>query len=200
MRVKSSGRIGILLLLATAVGGWRNATDAVSLESRSRLWIAGTSTVRSFECKAGALNAEIDTVGDEPLAAILGGEKAVRSVRFTVPAAELDCGNDKMNDHMLKALKAAEFPEIRFRLSAYELERAEAGLRAALTGELTLGGETRPVTIASQVADGDGGVLRVAGSYELNMTDFGLKPPKLMLGTLRVHDKVTVGFELFLKN
>jgi hypothetical protein len=32
------------------------------------------------------------------------------------------------------------------------------------------------------------------------MTEFGVKPPTLMLGTMKVGDKVKVGFDLYLKN
>jgi hypothetical protein len=42
--------------------------------------------------------------------------------------------------------------------------------------------------------------LRVTGKYELNMKDFGVKPPTLMLGTMRVGEKVTVNFDLLLKS
>jgi hypothetical protein len=32
------------------------------------------------------------------------------------------------------------------------------------------------------------------------MTEFGLKPPTLMLGTMKVDEKLTVGFDVVLKN
>jgi hypothetical protein len=32
------------------------------------------------------------------------------------------------------------------------------------------------------------------------MTEFGLKPPTLMLGTMKVDEKITVGFDVVLKN
>jgi hypothetical protein len=32
------------------------------------------------------------------------------------------------------------------------------------------------------------------------MTEFGLKPPTLMLGTMKVDERVTVGFDVVLKN
>lgn len=31
------------------------------------------------------------------------------------------------------------------------------------------------------------------------MTEFGVKPPRLMLGTLKVHDNVTVFFDVVFK-
>ena len=36
--------------------------------------------------------------------------------------------------------------------------------------------------------------LAVAGRQELLMTDFGIKPPSFMLGTLKTHNRIAVRF------
>jgi hypothetical protein len=46
---------------------------------------------------------------------------------------------------------------------------------------------------ASRLADGS---IRAEGALPLLMTDFGVKPPTAMLGTLRTSNKVTVKFSL----
>jgi polyisoprenoid-binding protein YceI len=130
---------------------------------------------------------------------VLGGTKAIRAVTVTVPAEQMDCGNGTMNEHMRKALKAKDAPTIEFKLTGYDVAKGDAGVQGTLNGTLTLGGQTRPVSIAAQAADAVGGLLRVSGSYTLKMTEFGLKPPSLMMGTMKVDDDVTVNFDLFLK-
>ena len=40
----------------------------------------------------------------------------------------------------------------------------------------------------------------MTGTHEVRMTEFGLKPPKLMLGTMKVDEKIKVGFEIALKD
>ena len=50
------------------------------------------------------------------------------------------------------------------------------------------------------VKPGADGTLVVSGAREVRMTEFGLKPPTLMLGTMKVDEKITVGFEVVLKN
>ena len=37
------------------------------------------------------------------------------------------------------------------------------------------------------------------GSKQLKMTDFGVRPPTLMMGTMKVHDPVKVSFDVLLK-
>jgi polyisoprenoid-binding protein YceI len=175
-------------------------TDSLDLQPESRLWVAGTSTVRSFQCQAGSFDATVASSGTEAVAAVLAGEKAVTNVEVTVAAEKLDCRNATMNEHMRKALKSKEFPTIAFRASAYELARVADSVAVTLTGHLTLGGVEKPVTIKALAKPGPNGTLLVSGTREVRMTEFGLKPPTLMLGTMKVDERVTVGFEIVLKN
>ena len=191
---------GLVLLACAAAGlAWKTADDGLTLGNGSRLWIEGTSTVRGYKCTSTALRATIGA-GSDAVRAVLAGNKAVTSVQFTVPAKTLDCGNGTMNGHMLEALKAKENPDISFRLVSYDLAAADSAATGTLSGVLTIGGTDQTVALPVQVAAGAAGALRVTGKYELNMKDYGVKPPTLMLGTMKVHEKVTVTFDLLLQS
>ena len=111
----------VMLLPALAAAPRRNAT--LDLQPESRLWVAGTSTVRAFQCQAAAFDARIESTGADAVAAVLAGEKAVSTIEVIVPAEKLDCRNGTMNEHMRKALKAKEFPTVVFRAESYDLAR-----------------------------------------------------------------------------
>jgi polyisoprenoid-binding protein YceI len=181
------------MLIATKSAG------ELDLQPESRLWIAGSSTVRSFQCQATSFEAKVVS-NPGATAAILAGEKAVSAVDVNVPAEKLDCRNGTMNEHMRKALKAQEFPTIAFRVASYDLTRVAEGMNLTLAGTLTLGGVEKPITVAALVKGTDDGRLLVTGTHEVRMTEFDLKPPKLMLGTMRVDEKIKVGFEIALKD
>ena len=187
------------LVLAPALVAW-SAYQSLTLQPQSRLWVNGTSTVRAFECKAGVLETDISVENAGAIQAVLAGQKAVNAVQVTVPAAKLDCGNGTMNSHMLKALKANDNPTIEFRVASYDVARGAAGVTGKLTGSLTLGGVTKPITVAAQGQRDESGALRVTGKYELKMTEWGLKPPTLMMGTMKVGEVVTVNYDLLLKD
>ena len=68
-----------------------------------------------------------------------------------------------------------------------------------MTGTLTMGGVEKPITFDADVTAGDAGVLEVGGMVAINMKEFGLKPPSLMLGTMKVREMVNVKFELLLQ-
>jgi polyisoprenoid-binding protein YceI len=105
-----------------------------------------------------------------------------------------------MNEHMRKALKAKEFPTVVFRAASYDLARTTDSVAVTLNGSLTLGGVEKPITVQAVAKAGANGTLVVSGTREVRMTEFGLKPPSLMLGTMKVDEKLTVGFEVVLKN
>jgi len=188
----------VMLLPALAATPQRDPT--LDLQPESRLWVSGTSTVRAFQCQAGAFDAKIESTGADAVAAVLAGEKAVSTIEVTVPAEKLDCRNGTMNEHMRKALKAKEFPTVVFRAASYDLTRTNESVGVTLNGTLTLGGVEKPITVNAQAKPGADGTLIVSGTREVRMTEFGLKPPSLMLGTMKVDEKITVGFEVVLKN
>jgi polyisoprenoid-binding protein YceI len=198
MRRRSIHALVSLLCLAPASIAWRSAGDPLTLAPQSRLWIDGTSTVRKFSCKATELDVEVDAAPGA-VAAVLTGAKAVKSVTLRVPAEKIECGNGTMNEHMKKALKVKDAPTIEFKLSGYDVAKGGAGVQGNLNGTLTLGGQTKPITVAAQAADGGNGQLRVTGAVVVNMKEYGLKPPSLMMGTMKVGENVTVNFDLLLQ-
>ena len=189
-----------LLGLAPALVAWSGAAWQLSLVApKSRLWVEGTSTVRGFTCRAVTFDVAVDASAPAAAAAIMNGEKAVTGVNVTVPAAKLDCGNGTMNEHMYKAIKAKDAPTIEFRLASYEMTKGASGMQGRLTGTLTLGGVQKPVTVEATATEDPAG-LRVTGMHEVRMKEFGLKPPTLMMGTMKVNELVKVNFDLYLKS
>jgi len=63
--------------------------------------------------------------------------------------------------------------------------------RLQLKGNLSLGSQSRPVTL--DVNAGDDGHITASTSF--NQTDFGIKPFSAMLGALKVKDKVEISVD-----
>jgi polyisoprenoid-binding protein YceI len=200
MRTHRVRTLAVIATLLPAIAAMRSINAPLEVQPESKLWAAGTSTVRAFQCQATSFDAKVESPTPGAVAAVLAGEKSVGAIEVAVPTDRLDCKNGTMNAHMLKALKAKEHPVIAFRVSSYELSRAEAGVEVQLTGTLILGGVEKTIAITAQATPSDDGALHVTGTHELRMSDYGLKPPSLMLGTMRVHDKIKVGFDIVLKD
>ncbi|MBL0937396.1 MAG: YceI family protein [Gemmatimonadaceae bacterium] len=191
------------LALLTAVITLIAATPAtipgtLSLREGSRLWFEGTSTVRSWNCSADRIDAKLSAADEGVIASVLDGKKVAGQVQVDFPVQKLECKNGTMNEHMLKALKAKEFATIHFSLDSYDLARGES-VTGTLQGTLQLAGQTLPISIPAQFAPAADGAMRVTGKVPVKMTDWGIKPPTLMLGAMKVGPVVTVHFDLLLQ-
>lgn len=178
-------RAGMAVLASVALLGATPARERMSLTPDSKVWVEGGSTVRDWKCSATSLDSEIvptsSATAGVPVASL------VKTAQVRIDVANLDCGNGKMNDHMRKALKAEEHPRLVFALTGYRMD----GSDAVLTGTLELAGQTNPVEIAATVSE-SGDTIRVQAEHTIRMTEWGIKPPTLMLGTMKVHDDVTI--------
>lgn len=187
--VRTGALVGAVLASAAAAG-----LTSLETQAGSRVWVEGTSTVRGYRCESTRVTGTASVNG--AAADVASVTAAVQGGEVSLPVASLDCRNGTMNGHLQRALKAAEAPTLRFRMS-----EAQAGAAGAVTmqGELTIAGQSRPVRVDATVTQTDGGPFRVAGRIPLKMTEFGVRPPTLMLGTMRVHDPVTVHFDVLLR-
>ncbi|MFL5620007.1 MAG: YceI family protein [Gemmatimonadaceae bacterium] len=199
MRANIKTTLLALAIVVPASGAWTVANEMLVLQPQSRLWIDGTSSIRSFSCKAGEVNAVVEASGPNAIPQLLTGDKGVKSVLVTLPAERLDCGNGTMNEHMRKAIKLPEYKSIEFRLTDYEVARDADGVSGTINGTLLLGGVTKPITLKAE-GKPEGGMLHITGAYELNMTEYGLKPPTLMFGRIKVGQTVKVNYDLLLKS
>jgi polyisoprenoid-binding protein YceI len=199
MRATIKSTLLALAIVLPASGAWTVANETLALQPESRLWIDGTSSIRSFSCKAPEVNAVVEANGPNVIPQLLLGDKGVKAVRLTVTAERLDCGNGTMNEHMRKAIKLTEYKSIEFRLSDYNVARNADGISGTIDGTLLLGGVTKPITL-NAIGKPEGGMLHVTGSYDLDMTEYGLKPPTLMFGRIKVGRTVKVNYDLLLKS
>lgn len=195
MHAKTFGALA--LVLAPAAAAWSPAPAPYTVQPQSRLWVEGGSTVRGYECRAGRIDGTIVADGAATVAQL---QEGVKRVEIGVPVALLDCGNGTMNGHMRDALKVENHPMIRYRVNSHTVTSSsdDAG-KVRMNGTLSIAGREKPVAIDATLAREAGGVLRVKGSKQIRMTEFGVKPPTLMFGTMRVHDPVTVHFDVLLK-
>jgi polyisoprenoid-binding protein YceI len=186
-----------LVVAAAATAVSAHAASALTLSKGSQITIDGQSSVRAFTCKAREVRAESD---NEPAAALPLPERVtllVASGQLEIAAKALDCGDGTMNQHMYDALKAEQNPQIRFRLASVELGATGGdSIPVKIKGELTLSGRTLPISLSATATSTASGGVRLQGSHLLRMTDWGVNPPSLFFGTLKVRDSVVVRFDV----
>jgi polyisoprenoid-binding protein YceI len=201
MTLTKFGRnIVALTILGPIAIAARTADAPLTLQPASRIWVSGTSNVKNFECKAVNPDVAIASTKPDAVRAVTAGDKAVGAVDLKVTVTTMDCGNGTMNDHMKEALNAKMHPVIEFTVASYTLMKAGDNVSIALTGTLNINGTEKPVTIDANATNTADDVLHVTGTYDVHMKDYGVKPPTLMLGTMRVGEMAQVHFDLLLKS
>jgi polyisoprenoid-binding protein YceI len=162
----------------------------LSLAPSSRLWLEGDSTLHPYSSTSAALAVSFSLEAPGEAAAALAG-KAPARMTVTVPVASLKSAHGGLDKNLQKTLKASEHPAIVFTLRSYKVE----GASVTAEGELTVAGKARGVVLSSRL-EARGGALFVEGAQPLKMTDFGIKPPTMMLGAVKTSDDVTVRWRL----
>jgi polyisoprenoid-binding protein YceI len=179
---------GALAGMSTAAAAQMALPRNLNLSKESKLWIEGTSTVKSFSCTATKVDVSVSA---EPGSA---PSDLVQSASLVVPVSALDCRNDTMNGHMRKALKATPTSTIAWALDTYRVD----GTNVVMNGHLTIAGKENPIELRATGTADSNGTIRLKGSTKFKMTEYGVKPPTLMMGTMKVGDLVTVGYDLVL--
>jgi hypothetical protein len=189
-----------LVLCAAAISA-SPASDArvpVKLSS-GRVSIAGTSNIHEYT--ASTTDVRIvrlqlaDGVSGPNFWEEIVKPGAIESFEVAMAAGTLSSPREGLDKNMYKALKVKEFPDITFSLIRFEGGADPGALRAK--GVLKIAGVERDVILDLKTTRDDL-KFRVNGTLSLLMTDYGIAPPKAMLGVLKTDPKVTVTFETVL--
>lgn len=171
-----AGLAGLALLFAAPASAQR---------ANVQFTVSGNSTIRGWTCTVTG-SAQV-TAGSG--AAARGFDRGVQSVVLTVPVNDFMCPEEEMREHLREAMRAAEFPAITFRLQSYQ----PSGQGVVATGTLTILAATNPVTFPIFLTPGAAGV-QISGEVPLDMTTYGVEPPVVMGGLLRVRPQIRIEF------
>jgi hypothetical protein len=177
----------------------RDAVGGIDLAPASRLTLRGKSTLHAYASNATQLQLAVELSdgladGALPLAR-LAEAGAVRSLVLTIPVDGMKSDKDGLDKNMYKALKAATNPNIVFRLAAAAPTAAGSVFR--VSGELQVAGQTRPIELDVRASETPDGIV-LEGTQALVMSDFGIKPPSMFLGTLKTDPRVEIEWRLVL--
>jgi len=191
---------GAVLLATSAIG---EAAATFTLGPDSSLWLTGDSTLHPYTCKTVELvfTKEIDTAPSTGVVDLWDAvlkKSALKHLRLTIPVKSLKSKESALDKNMYKALKAKDYPEIVYDLSSYEVKPSTTSsgtLQVIATGSLTVADTTQPMALVIDVTSKDT-ELRLQGHYTLQMTQYGITPPTLMFGAIKVRDPVDIHFDL----
>ncbi|MDQ6798363.1 MAG: YceI family protein [Actinomycetota bacterium] len=166
------------LTVSTYVGGM-GAKMGHDLVLQATRW-SGTVNLDADNPAASSVQVTVDADSLE-VAQASGGLK---------PLSDKDKGDIAQNQ--AKTLQTSKHPQITFQSTAVTGNAPKLSVQ----GNLTITGNTKPVTLDVTVDDAAGGT-KVSGTTKLQHSDFGVKPYSKM-GALKVKDEVDLQFVLTL--
>lgn len=181
--------IGLLLLAASAWGAEYVIDGAHSNAGFTARHMMVTNVQGRFAKLTGKINYDPKNL-------------AASKVEATIDATSIDTQQAKRDDHLRSAdfFDVAKYPTITFRSTKWQ---PAGGGKLKVTGDLTIHGVTRPVTLdmtapAPEVKGVAGGfVTGATATTKINRKDFGLTWSKLMdTGGAVVGDEISITLDI----
>jgi polyisoprenoid-binding protein YceI len=182
----------LLLLSLALVSAVIPAQNTYILSKSYSVTILGSSNLRDWKDSVGNVTgnmvANLHDDGSVDLLAIF--------IKMDVRSIKSDMGT-AMDNKTYTALKADANPEIIFVLDAPMrlLQVNRGGPVLSLKGNLTLAGVSRPVVMHVNLFLMGHGKLQFDGSQAISMTDYGVKPPTALFGTIKARPGITIQFK-----
>jgi hypothetical protein len=154
--------------------------------------IDGDSTVRKFSAVAklftlgGKARLNRGSTGPLPWTPL--------EIDMSLQVENLRTGESTLDKHMHESLMAEKYPFIQMHLAAFDFSDPSNG-SASVSGNLTVAGVTKPIQLSASVSI-EGPNVRIKGKQRLLMSDFGIQPPRMMMGALKTRDEIDVTFDV----
>ena len=177
----------IIMLTISLVSG--NSVQAQSLKLNPKTFsmtINGTTNVHNFESKATIATGDLVIV-----------DKKVQSFSVEIPVKGIKSNEKLMDTKTYEAFNADKNPMISFKSTEVNSLKVEGSeITVSVTGNMTIAGVTRKVTLTAAGKIIKPGVYEFKGTIPVKMTDYKMKPPTAMMGVMKVGDDVKLKFSV----
>lgn len=153
--------------------------------------ILGTTNVHDFQSKVTQASGE----------ALVSNTKELQSLVVEIPVRAIKSGEKLMDTKTYETFDVNKNPNITFKLIEVNSLRIEGNQAfVTVTGNLTMAGVTRRISLKTVGVNNKAGVFEFKGSVALKMSDFNMKPPTAMMGLMKVGDAITLKYDVSFEN
>ncbi len=161
----------------------------VHLTSESFLYIKGTSNVNTFTCvyDAATLSRKVPVQFTRS-----NNTMHFKNVKMQLQNTGFNCGNRGINSDFHELLQTSKYPNINFELLSATQNKNNVEAQVAIE----IAGIKRQYIVPVKTK---GELAPLEGVLCINITDFGLTPPKKMMGMIVVREDIEIVFGFDLK-
>jgi polyisoprenoid-binding protein YceI len=162
-------------------------------DQTSFLEVHGTSSLHDWHVDAERQSGKVEISNLDDL--------KINVLSFSVVSESLKSGKSGMDKNTYKALKTDKHKTIDFNLTSVKSKEliSDNHYKVLITGNMTICGVTKSVNIELTVKL-VGNNLLLEGEKSLLMTDYGIAPPKALLGTIKTGDEIKIIFKTVFEN
>ncbi|MDX9772815.1 MAG: YceI family protein [Bacteroidales bacterium] len=165
-------------------------SNAELLLPESQVSVRGTSSMHDWEVSFGKYEVNFAVSNTD------NGKMSISNVKAVFSGASVTSDNKIMTGKARDALMVNDHPDIVFVSGGAEsVINNDGKITGTMKGKLQIGGITRPIDISFS-GNINGDRISITGSEEVNMADYGIKPPTALLGALKTGEEVTVELRL----
>ncbi|MDO5608019.1 MAG: YceI family protein [Capnocytophaga sp.] len=181
-------KIKLLVGLLVLTGNFALAQATFKLQSNPELKVSGTSSLHDWEMTSNQATGELQATAEGTALT------AINALTITMQAESIKSGKNGMDKKAYEALKTDKNKTIKYVLKS----ASKSGDTWTLTGTLTIAGTSKSVSLQAKETNASGGYA-LSGSHSFKLTDFGIEPPKAMMGTIKTGDAVAIHFNVNFK-
>lgn len=190
--------IATYLLTIMGLDSSSRINDVWIIKSSSSLAVDGSTNINNFSCKIHSYN-QTDTLYFSPK------EKTLQQIkvngRLKINVSDFDCKHKVMTRDLQKTLQAQKHPYMIVKFLNFADMPSAPQSNSMTTGdvEIELAGVKRSFQVKYAIHKTNQQNIELIGTRSVNFSDFNLKPPSKLGGTIRVKNELQVAFKLQLK-
>lgn len=159
----------------------------------SSIEVLGTSSLHDWSVQSATQNGSIVFSNLEKM--------EITFLTFSLESESLKSGKSGMDKKMYSTLNTDKHKTISFVLNKTlsSKQKTETSFEITVTGNLLINGVEKAITLQFSI-EKDENISIIEGTHKILLTDFDMKPPKAMLGIIKVGNEIEIKFKSVFKS
>lgn len=164
-----------------------SGSKSIGILPSSELSISGDTNINEFRCEFNTFYLEQCT---EVVYHKSGNHISFKNAVLTLRNEGFDCGSRGINKDFHALLNTARYPKITLELTGVTVENNRG--KASVT--INIAGKENSYRVPIEIITSP--MNRFTGRLKLDIRDFGLEPPKKLLGLIVIKEDIEIDFNL----